>query len=178
MRKAMLISTPLFLFFTVSFYTFYHFSKSVVFYSRFVSFFTISYHFVMRLAVGLISRAFPENLTVPDNKWFSPKKFERKIYKFLSVKKWKGHIPAYYPEAFSVEKHSLEEISKTMCGAELTHEIIFVLSFVPIFFSLEFGVPLVFVITSFFAAEVDSVFIIVLRYNRPRILKLMKLKKD
>lgn len=178
MRKAMLISTPLFLFLTVSFYAFYHFTKSVVFYSLFVTFFTISYHFVMRLAVGLISRFFPEKLTVPDNRWFSPKKFERKIYKFLNVKKWKGHVPAYFPEAFSVEKHSLEEISKTMCGAELTHEIIFVLSFIPIFFSLEFGVPLVFVLTSFFAAAVDSVFIIVQRYNRPRILKLMKLKKD
>lgn len=178
MRKAMLISTPLFLFLTVSFYAFYHFTKSVVFYSLFVTFLTISYHFVMRLAVGLISRAFPEKLMVPDNRWFSPKKFERKIYKFLNVKKWKGHVPAYFPEAFSVEKHSLEEISKTMCGAELTHEIIFVLSFIPIFFSLEFGVPLVFVLTSFFAAAVDSVFIIVQRYNRPRILKLMKLKKD
>lgn len=178
MRKAMLISTSVFLLLMVSFYVLYRFTENVVFYSLFVTFLTFSYHFVMRLTIGLVSRFFPEKLTVPDNRWFSPKKFERKIYKFLNVKKWKGHVPAYFPEAFSLEKHSLEQISKTMCGAELTHEIIFVFSFVPIAFSLEFGVPLVFVITSFLAAAVDSVFIIVQRYNRPRIMKLMKLKNN
>lgn len=177
MRKAMLILTPVFLALTLSFCFLYRFTENVVFYSLFVTFFTFSYHFVMRLAVGLISRIFPKKFIVPDNKWFSPKKCERKIYKFLNVKKWKEHIPAYYPEAFSLEKYSLEQISKTMCGAELTHEIIVVFSFVPILFSLEFGEPLVFVVTSFLAAAVDSVFIIVQRYNRPRILKLIKLKE-
>lgn len=178
MRKAMLISTPVFLFLMVSFYVCYQLTEKVVFYSLFVTFFTFSYHFVIRLTIGLVSWFFPEKLVVPDNRWFSPKKFERKIYKFLNVKKWKGHVPVYFPKAFSLEKHSLEQISKTMCSAELTHEIIFVFSFVPIAFSLKFGVPLVFIITSFIAAAVDSVFIIVQRYNRPRIMKLMKLKSN
>lgn len=174
------VLTVVFVLLTFIFYLLYFFSESVVYYSAFVTFLTFSYHFIMRLVVGFFTRFIPKNLLNPTNKWFIPKKFEKKIYKFLKVKKWKGNIPAYYPDAFSVENHSLDEISVTMCGAEATHEIIIIFSFFSILFSLKFGVPVVFVITSFLAAAVDSVFVVVQRYNRPRILRLIKsnLSKD
>lgn len=174
MRKWMHILTVVFVLLTVVFYMIYSYNESVVIFSVFVTFLTFSYHFIMRLIVGFLTRFIPEKTMNPENKWFSPKKFEKKIYKLLKVKKWKGNIPAYYPEAFDVEKYSLREIAVTMCGAEVTHEIIALFSFVPILFSLKFGVSVVFIITSVFAAAVDSVFIIVQRYNRPRIIRLMK----
>ncbi len=174
MRKLMHILTVAFVLLTVVFYAVYFFTESIAAYSVFVTFFTFSYHFLMRLTVGFFTGFIPDKLLNPENKWFSPKKSEKKIYKVLKVKKWKGSVPAYYPDAFDVEKHSLKEISVTMCGAELTHEIIVLFSFVPVLFSLKFGVPVVFIITSVLAAMTDSVFIIVQRYNRPRILRLIK----
>ena len=170
------VLTAVFVLFTVVFMVISKLFNSVVIFSLFVTFLTFSYHFVMRLLVGFGTRFFPERLRNCTNFWFKPKKFENKIYKFLKVKKWKGKVPAYYPESFSVEKHTLDEIAATMCGAEITHEIIVVFSFIPILFSLKFGVPAVFIITSCFAAAIDMVFVIIQRYNRPRILRLIKRK--
>ncbi len=177
MRKAMILLSVLFPFATFVFYALYRCNENVVLYSVFVTFLTFSYHFVMRMVVGILTRFFPAKYRNPGNWWFRPKKFERKIYNFLGVKNWKGKVPAYFPDAFSLEKHSLNEIAKTMCGAEITHEIIVVLSFVPVLFSIEFGVLAVFVSTSLLAAAIDSVFIIVQRYNRPRIMRLLKTRE-
>ena len=178
MRKLMHILTVAFVLLTVVFYAVYFFTESVAAYSVFVTFLTFSYHFLMRLTVGFFTGFIPDKLLNPENKWFSPKKSEKKIYKILKVKKWKGSVPAYYHDAFNVEKHSLKEISVSMCVAELTHEIIVVFSFVPILFSLKFGEPAVFIITSFVAAGVDMIFVVVQRYNRPRILRLIELKRN
>ena len=61
-----------------------------------------------------------------------------------------------------------------MCQAEIVHEIIIVLSFVPIIFSIWFGELLVFIITSVISALIDSIFVMLQRYNRSRIIKLIK----
>lgn len=177
LRKTMISLSAFFPLLTVVFYALYRYNENVVLYSVFVTFLTFSYHFVMRIFVGILTRFFPDKLRVPENWWFRPKRFERKIYGFLKVKNWKGKVPAYFPDAFSLEKHSLKEIAKTMCGAEITHEIIVVLSFVPVLFSIEFGVLPVFVLTSLLAAAVDCIFIVVQRYNRPRVLRLSKTKE-
>lgn len=64
-------------------------------------------------------------------------------------------------------------VSGNEYGAELVHEIIVVLSFVPILASIPFGGLVVFVITSVLAACFDAIFIAIQRYNRPRIVKLI-----
>lgn len=159
---------------TVSFAILYELSDSAVAYSLAVTFFTFAYHFIMRLCVGKLSSFLPEpNLNV---KWYVLKSFEKKLYKRLNVKKWKDYIPTYYPDAFLLDKNAPEDILKTMCNAERVHEIIMILSFVPVLFSICFGEFLVFFITSIIASLVDSVFVIVQRYNRPRILKLIRHK--
>jgi hypothetical protein len=68
-----------------------------------------------------------------------------------------------------------------MCVAEVGHEISIVLSFVPLFFSL-FGNKfwLIFSImaaTSLIAAVVESQFVIMQRFNRPRVIRLQKKDK-
>ena len=65
-----------------------------------------------------------------------------------------------------------------MCQAELIHELVFILSLVPIAFSLYFGDLYIFVITSIIAMMLELCFIIVQRYNRERLVKLnVKLKR-
>lgn len=161
---------------TILFLLVYRIFENSVIYSLFVTFLTFSYHFLMRLTVGFLNKFTPERFLDYRNFLFKPKKFERKIYKTLGVNKWKGFVPTYYPESFSLENHSLEEIALTMCGAEICHEVIIVFSFVPILFSIKFGVIAVFIATSFLAAAVDVIFVIVQRYNRPRIIRLIDRK--
>ena len=53
------------------------------------------------------------------------------------------------------------------------HEIIIVLSFLPVGLAFWFRPAGVFLATSFLSALVDSLFVIMQRYNRPRLLKLV-----
>ena len=135
-----------------------------------------SYHFLMRLLVGcIINKIFNNNISY-NKPWFKTFKFEEKIYSFLKVKKWKKHIPTYNPQTFSLE-NTYSQIASATAQAELVHEIIIILGFLPVLLSIWFGDLAVFVITSVLAALIDLVFVILQRYNRPRILKI-KLKNE
>jgi len=138
---------------------------------------TFTYHFLMRLAVGTVINIVMNNKADPSMPWFSPKSFEKKLYRLLRVRRWKAGIPTYDPSLFSAEKHSYEEIAGAMCQAEVVHEVIMLLSFVPVLFIIPFGSPAVFIITSVLAALYDSLFVILQRYNRPKILRLIKHQK-
>ena len=61
-----------------------------------------------------------------------------------------------------------------MCQAECVHETNIVLSFLPIFAVHWFGAAPVFIATSVCAAMIDLAFVIIQRYNRPRIVSLMQ----
>ena len=60
----------------------------------------------------------------------------------------------------------------------MVHEGIIVLSFAPILASLAFGATWVFVLTSVLAACYDMLFVVMQRYNRPRILRVMEKEKN
>jgi len=138
---------------------------------------TTAYHFLMRLAVGgIINRIFHNRMNYRAS-WFAQRPFEKKLYKALRVKKWKGKMGTYDPSLFDSSIHTMDEIAGAMCQAEIVHEIIILLSFVPILGAIPFGTLGVFVITSLLAACFDSMFVIMQRYNRPRVLKLMKLNE-
>lgn len=83
-------------------------------------------------------------------------------------------MPTFVPELFDTKKHSLDEIAQAMCQAELVHETIIILSFAPILLTIWFGDFWIFLITSVLAALFDLCFVIMQRYNRPRIVKLIK----
>ena len=61
-----------------------------------------------------------------------------------------------------------------MCQAELVHETIMVFSFLPIIASVWFESIGVFVITSIVSALIDLIFVIIQRYNRPRIIRILQ----
>ena len=133
---------------------------------------TTLYHFAMRLAVGFFYDRIMNNKADIGRWWYQTKGFEKRIYNWLNVKNWKGIMPSYEPELFDPHKHTWNEIAQAMCQAELVHETIILLSFVPILFAKLFGALPVFVITSLLAAAFDMIFVIMQRYNRPRVIKL------
>ncbi len=136
--------------------------------------YTVFYHFAVRLLIGGIMQAAFKNKMNYRKPWFQPKAFEAGLYKKLGVKQWKNKMPTYNPDTFSLEKHSTEEILGTSCQAEIVHEINVIASFVPLLFSLAVGDLPVFFITSLIAAALDMIFVIIQRYNRPRLLRLVK----
>lgn len=135
---------------------------------------TTLYHFAMRLTVGFVVDGIMRNHADYTKKWYQPLPFEKKLYKKLNVRQWKGKMPTYDEALFSVKDKRYDEIAQAMCQAEIVHEVIIVFSFLPILASLKFGVPVVFILTSVMAAGFDLLFVIMQRYNRPRIIKLAK----
>lgn len=138
-----------------------------------ITFGTMLYHFAMRLAVGYAMLLVPRRFDA-DKGWFAERKWEKKLYAFLRVRRWKHKVPTYNPEDFDLDRHTLPEIIQTMCVSELVHEVIWILSFVPLLFAIPFGEFFVFLFTSLAAAAVDSVFVILQRFNRPKVVKLSR----
>ena len=137
-----------------------------------ITFGTVFYHFAMRLLVGAIVPNLVQKGAEKDF-WFRPKGFEQPLYRALRVKQWKKYLPTYAPESFDLRKHSLEEVIHTCCCSEAVHEWIMLLSFLPVLTIPVFGAPWVFWITSGLAALFDSCFVILQRYNRPRLIRIL-----
>jgi hypothetical protein len=141
-----------------------------------ITFGTISYHLVMRFLVGLILNAAMDNKADYTKPHYSVSKYEMQLYAKMKVKKWKGKLPSYDGSLFDPRKHSWDEIAQAICQAEIVHETIVILSFLPIIAGVWFGDFPVFIITSLLAAAVDLTFVIMQRYNRQRVLRLIEKK--
>ena len=137
-----------------------------------LSFGTTAYHFLMRLAVGYLLLKLTDYNFDYHHFWFQPRKWESSFYQKLHVRRWKGKLPTHAPSQFSLENQSLHRVIQNMCGAELVHEIIMVLSFVPLLAVPLWGELGVFLITSALSALFDSIFVIAQRYNRPRVVRI------
>jgi hypothetical protein len=132
------------------------------------------YHFAMRLAVGILINAIMKNRANYENAWFCEKKFERRLYRMLCVRGWKKYIPTYDPDVFDTDKKTVKEIIGATCQAETVHEIIMLFSLLPMALIPLFDAAAAFIITSVFAMLIDSAFVILQRYNRPKLIKVMK----
>ncbi len=86
-------------------------------------------------------------------------------------------MPTYNPQSFSNKKHTWNEIAQAMCQSELVHETNVIFSFVPIIATKWFGSFYVFFITSICGAIFDLIFVIMQRYNRPRVIKIALRKR-
>ena len=156
----------------------YYFVRNGILLAFAITFGTCFYHFAMRLAVGHGIDAIFHNKMKYDRWWFAERKFESKLYEFLRVKRWKKHMPTYNPESYDIRKHSIEEVIGVTCQAEIVHEVNMILSFVPIIFTIWFGALAAFLITSILAFCFDGIFVILQRYNRPRLIRLLKRKNS
>lgn len=133
-----------------------------------------SLSFIMRWVVAFIYNSIMHNRADYRKRWYQVSKSEMKLYEKLRVKKWKNRMPTYNPSLFDPRQHTWEEIAQVTCQAELGHETIVVLSFAPIVAGHWLGGYPAFIITSILAAMFDMMFVIMQRYNRQRILKLIK----
>ena len=136
---------------------------------------TTFYHFAMRLIVGTVVPYCVKNPM--QRRWFQQKAFEPDLYRKLKVKLWKDHMPTYDPASFSLQSNSMEQIVHNSCVSEAVHEVIVLLSFIPLLFTFLWGTFPVFLITSVLSAAFDCCFIIMQRYNRPRLLRILTKKE-
>ena len=154
----------------------YHLWTQAWLLSAAISTVTTCYHFAMRLAVGhIVPHCIP--VGAESSHWFRQKAFERKLYKILKVKQWKDHMPTYNPVSFSLKHNTLEQIVYNSCVSEAVHEVIILFSFIPLLFTLMWGTFPVFLVTSILAALFDSCFVMMQRYNRPRLLRILSKKE-
>ena len=155
-------------------------SKFVIyqpFYALAVTCLTVFYHFLVRLIIGnIIDKIFKNNINYK-NHWFKQRNFEKILYKLLRVKAWKNKMPTFDPDTFDTSKQSLDKIIGAMCQSEIVHEINVIISFVPLLFSMAFGSFMAFLITSIIAAIFDLCFVIMQRYNRPRVVRILEKNK-
>lgn len=139
-----------------------------------ITFATTAYHFLMRLGIGYLIPKVTGYRFDYRHSWFQPKNWETALYKKLNVKRWKGKLPTYAPGQFSLASNSLSRIIQNMCGAEVVHEIIMLLSFLPLLAVPAFGAFPVFFVTSLLAALFDSLFVMAQRFNRPRLVRIFE----
>ena len=131
---------------------------------------TTFYHFAMRLLVGWTVPEFSN----PDSPWFRPRSFEPRLYATLRVRRWKNRMPTFLPESFSMTRRTPAQILASGCKAEVVHEIIVVLSFLPVLTIPRFGAAGVFWGTSLASALFDGCFVVMQRFNRPRLQRLAR----
>ncbi len=170
LKKTVLTLTLVFTILTVLFSVLFIITDNSVFLTPAITFGTTLYHFAMRLFVGKI---IPNNFNY-HSFWFRQKRFEERLYRLLGVKKWKDKMPSYNPGSYMIKSTSPGELIAIMCRNEVIHEVIAVLSFVPIAFSSFFGAEAVFIITSILGCCLDLIFVIMQRYNRPRVVRIMQ----
>ena len=134
----------------------------------------ISFHLAIRVYVGeFIDKIFKNQMNYK-LWWFKEHFLEKPLYKLLRVRKWKNHMPTYDPDLFDITKHTYKEILMAMCQAEVVHEVNIMLGFVPLifaFFMPEFFLFLL--ITCIFSGMIDSIFVMMQRYNKPRIRRIV-----
>ncbi len=105
------------------------------------------------------------------------KEIRKAFIRSVKGKKWKDKMPTFAPEMLDFKVHTWEEMAGAMCQSEVVHSIIAVLCFVPILATLVWGTFWVFFITSVLSACVESMFVIMQRYNRPRVKKMIEKQK-
>ena len=84
------------------------------------------------------------------------------------------YLPTYDPDTFDTKEKTVLEIVGATCQAELIHEIIMALSLLPMVLIPILGGAAALIITSVLAMLIDSAFVILQRYNRPKLVKLLK----
>lgn len=142
-----------------------------------ITFGTVSYHLVMRLLVGGAFQAVMQNRADLYKRWYRVGRWEMAVYEALKVKRWKRRMPTYDNALFDPRLHTWDEVAQAMCQAELVHETIALLSFLPIAAGLRFGAYPVFIVTSVLSAGYDLLFVMMQRYNRQRIMVLLERKR-
>ncbi|MBR5453982.1 MAG: hypothetical protein IKV54_07880 [Clostridia bacterium] len=140
--------------------------------------FMILYHFGLRIFAGEIAKHVPVD---PHRGFYRKKFFEDGLYKLLLVRKWKDKVLTFDPAAYDFKNRTLPQLATTMAKSERDHWVNEGISLVSLSFILLWGCWPAFVISAVLAMIFDGQFIVVQRYNRPivmRIIERMQKKAD
>ena len=137
----------------------------------------IAYHAGMRILVSNTWNSVLHNHADYRRAWFHVRPEEYHLYQKLQVRRWKNKMPTHDPESFNVKTHTWDEIAQTTCQSELVHETNFALSLVPVFFVPAGGVRWFTAAAGVTGMLADSIFIIMQRFNRGRIVKMIDREK-
>lgn len=137
-----------------------------------------AYHFDMRLLLALISHQFAKKINV-NNRLYKVSESEQKVFKFFKVKNWKDKFAVWDKSLFKVSFNyaDLTTLLKNNISAEITHHICFFVSFLSVIIGclLSPSEWWIYLMTSIIASfMVDFPPILIQRYNRLRLQKLMK----
>lgn len=133
---------------------------------------TVAAHtLIMYISAPVVFLVFKKNFKY-DSFWFRPKRFEKSLYNLLKVKKWKTRVPVYDSDEYSMETHTAKEIIMNTCHAEVVHEVILVASYLPILGGLAVSHWALLAVTSFLFSCCHLMFVVIQRYNRPRLVRL------
>ena len=138
----------------------------------------ISAHFVVMHVFAAVVFAVFNNKYKVGNFWFRPKRFEKRLYKFLCVRKWKSYLKAWDADAYSLELNDGHSVLMRLCHAEIVHEVIAIAGFLPMVIS--FYIPKtfwLFCVSSIIFCFIHIAFAVVQRYNRPRFLRIIEHRK-
>lgn len=136
--------------------------------------FMILYHFGLRILFGEWTKRLPIRYSHP---FFQHRAFEKALYRTLRVRFWKDRVLTFDPDSYNFQKRTLEELAQTMAKSETDHWINEGISLFSLFFSLIWGHFPIFLITCILAMLFDLQFILVQRYNRPIVLRLLENKR-
>ena len=145
------------------------YKSGIILWAGIVSF-MILYHFGLRIFFGNVTNKFKINYSHP---WYKPRKFEEGLYKLLLVRKWKEKVLTFEPDKYDFENVTLEELATTMSKSELDHWINELLSIFSMLFTFVWGCAPAFVISAVAAMLFDAQFIVVQRFNRPIVIRLI-----
>lgn len=174
LKRIMYIISAVSLVLMFVFFGIYRLSDARVFTTLGITAMTVCYHFTIRLVIGNLVDAVMRNEADWRKPWFRERKFEEKLYKRLKVKRWKDRMPTFDESVFSIEKQPIERVIGATCQSEIVHELDVIASLAAILFTIPFGELWVFLITSVLGTIPDIMFVIMQRYNRPRLLKSLK----
>lgn len=132
---------------------------------------TICYHFTIRLVIGGIMDRLKLSNFQPSAWRFRERKFEKKLYKTIRVKKWKKFAPTYDDSKFDLSHSTTENVIGETCRAESVHWMCAAASLASITFAAIFESLPAFLITGIAGALFDLLFVIIQRYNRPRLIR-------
>lgn len=102
--------------------------------------------------------------------WFNQSNLEKDLYKKLKIKGWKNKLPTYDNSMFKIKSGSKEDVIKLMIQSENVHLLLIFLSYIPLFWSNFFGHLGMMIVMSFVFSIVHIPFVMVQRFNLPRII--------
>lgn len=149
-------------------------NSQVVLWCGIVSF-MILYHFGLRIYMGRVTKRIHIDYKAP---FFRQRSFEMSLYKLLKVRRWKDKVLTFEPEMYDFKNRTLEQLAATMAKSETDHWINEIISIISIFFTFIWGCFPAFFISALAAMLFDAQFIIVQRYNRPIVLRVIERKNQ